>query len=393
MINDLTYILIIVILSATASVFFYANPAREKTQFTISLSYFSAFFGLSAIAFSSFTLPNNSLKLAAIFTTNFVFVSAFLCLMRGFKQRNNPEHELLFKTKEFWFTALSPALINSILYLASPSETYIRATVLLVVLMVIVLLTIPYISNDSKQESYGEKTSKITLNITVATITGLILVLVITRNEDLYFSLLTIAYSSILVLLMGSIQTMFMSDFADLYKKESNTDFLTGLHNRRYFINSVQEFLKLSKRNDKSASLLMIDIDDFKFINDIFGHDIGDSVLQNIADVIANTIRDSDICARIGGEEFSVFMPDCDQEGACLLAERIKEKATALTTQSHICDVKVSLSIGVCEITPKDTLTETMKHADRALYFAKENGKNQVCNYDRIKSMDKPVTL
>ena len=389
-INQLTYISIIVILSVCASVFFYANPARKDEQYNKSLSYFSAFFALSALGFTSFAFSINQFKVVAIFCTNFLLVSAFFCLLHGFKQRLKQEHTLVFKTFSYWATSLSVALLNSALHLAFPEEHFARTILLLSTIIYLTLLATQHVSLKSEKQSYGEKTAQYTLYISVACLILLLAILLVTRNSLLYLSLLTVAYSAVLVLLMGSIQTMFLSDFANKFKKESNTDFLTGLYNRRYFMRTAQEFIDLSKRSNSPSCAIMLDIDDFKFINDIFGHDIGDQVLQNVAEILNSTIRETDICARIGGEEFCIFLSNTDLAGACLLAERIREKATALITPSSICDVKVSLSFGVSAVSDNNSLLDTIKHADRALYFAKENGKNQVCNYARVQHLQRP---
>jgi|GEM_PF-199492 len=158
-------------------------------------------------------------------------------------------------------------------------------------------------------------------------------------------------------------------------------DPLTKLYNRRYFANMAVHLLELAQRNSESITLLSIDIDDFKKINDTFGHDSGDKVLVTLTKYLNSSSRTSDLIARFGGEEFIVLLPKTDIYGAEILAEKIRFGIESLSVdidESH--SVKFTVSIGVSEInvSQQESIDFALKRADIALYRAKANGKNRV---------------
>jgi len=162
-------------------------------------------------------------------------------------------------------------------------------------------------------------------------------------------------------------------------KKLSITDPLTGLYNRRYFFDTVEDILKLSYREDKSSSFLMIDVDFFKKINDTYGHQAGDYILVELASLLENMMRKSDVLARVGGEEFGIFLFNTDKEPSKVLAEVIREKVFNKQFLYEGRNIDVSLSIGtVTSTNKKEDLKELYKIADKNLYNAKANGRNCV---------------
>lgn len=159
----------------------------------------------------------------------------------------------------------------------------------------------------------------------------------------------------------------------------ASVDALTGALNRRVFQEQVSRELAIHSRYDRHFSLLMIDIDHFKSINDSYGHATGDNVLCHIVKMIHGLLRESDIFGRLGGEEFAVAMPDCDKEDAIKTAERIRQaiaKSPIKTSEQNTC--VVTISIGVASCPPFSDLTKLLKHADQALYKAKQGGRNKV---------------
>ena len=163
----------------------------------------------------------------------------------------------------------------------------------------------------------------------------------------------------------------------------SYTDTLSGLHNRRYFMEFLQKELQRFARHGESFSLLMIDIDHFKRINDTYGHPIGDIVIQAVADVLKREVREMDFVARIGGEEFAVVLPDTEESRALEVAERIREAAE--TTEIRIPSLppfRFSLSVGIAVAEPENDIAAILRASDTALYEAKERGRNRVCFYE-----------
>lgn len=157
----------------------------------------------------------------------------------------------------------------------------------------------------------------------------------------------------------------------------ASTDTLTGLYNRRHFINLAAAEISRARRHNRSVSLMMIDADHFKDINDNHGHAVGDQALVHIANTCKRLCRESDIIGRFGGEEFLICCPDTDVSGCCELAERIKQTMPKRDEASSSLPV-FTVSIGVCQYLHGNTLDECIARADAQLYRAKKSGRNQV---------------
>ena len=164
----------------------------------------------------------------------------------------------------------------------------------------------------------------------------------------------------------------------------SQHDGLTGLYNRRVFVERLQQEVSRRNRSLKPLSLMMIDIDHFKRVNDSYGHQAGDAVLQELTSIISSQVRCSsiDICCRYGGEEFVVIMPELELHHAVSVAERLRkvtERNEFLYLEQKI-ETPVTISIGVACVAGEDDLSgdELLKKADDALYLSKKNGRNLV---------------
>ena len=159
------------------------------------------------------------------------------------------------------------------------------------------------------------------------------------------------------------------------------TDPLTGLFNRRYMERHLGTLVEKSAGRGKSLSVLILDIDYFKSVNDRFGHDAGDDVLREFADRMRTCVRGIDLACRHGGEEFVVVMPDTDLSVATMVAERIRRKIAGdpFPVQRGTRSIEVTISIGIAARTdPNEDATAFLKRADEALYRAKRDGRNRV---------------
>lgn len=164
-------------------------------------------------------------------------------------------------------------------------------------------------------------------------------------------------------------------------RKLANTDALTGIANRRHILNLGNRELSRARRYGNPLSVLMLDIDKFKSINDRWGHPSGDRVIQELANATMLLVRGQDMCGRLGGEEFALILPETDASGAAVIAERLRRTVEA----SEACRaddgtvVRFTISIGVASLTPADASFEAMlQRADKALYRAKEGGRNRL---------------
>lgn len=156
---------------------------------------------------------------------------------------------------------------------------------------------------------------------------------------------------------------------------EANTDVLTGILNRRRAMELLAREVRRSHRYHRQLSIILFDIDNFKQINDQFGHPVGDRVLQSFANLTSARVRDLDLMARTGGEEFMVIATETGGHGATELAERLR---TAVETTSFGIDQVVTASFGVSQLRPGESCATLMQRADERLYWAKRGGRNRV---------------
>lgn len=154
-------------------------------------------------------------------------------------------------------------------------------------------------------------------------------------------------------------------------------DPLTRLHNRRYFFEEAEKKFAESRGNGAPFAVGMLDIDHFKKINDTFGHDAGDKVLESLAAALHENTRGADIVARLGGEEFCIATPDTDKKGAEILFEKIRKYTESIELNYNESIIKFTVSIGVCA-GGADTLEHALKQSDEMLYVSKSQGRNRV---------------
>ena len=162
-------------------------------------------------------------------------------------------------------------------------------------------------------------------------------------------------------------------------KLEAITDPLTGLPNRRRFMEQLTVEAHRRSRSGRPVALIMADLDDFKRVNDLHGHDAGDDVLRAFAGVLRGAVRDIDTPARLGGEEFAVLLPETGGDGARMLAGRLRERLERLQIDGPAHrHVHVTASFGVASCPPAERVEDLPGEADEALYEAKHQGKNRV---------------
>ena len=174
-----------------------------------------------------------------------------------------------------------------------------------------------------------------------------------------------------------------------MYKKDSSKDFLTGLNNARKFDNLLNNAIKNAMEKGEKLSLLMIDIDFFKKVNDTYGHAGGDVVLRELGDILIKSCRSFDIVSRIGGEEFTILLLDCPEIQALRVSERVRSGVEA---HKFILDnemqINITVSIGVASY-PETTnnIEKLLESADTALYNAKRTGRNKVCSASKCSKI------
>ena len=181
---------------------------------------------------------------------------------------------------------------------------------------------------------------------------------------------LTLVIAIVLIRIIGS--------YNKRLEQLATIDELTKLANRRNFNESFSNQIKYSKRLKKPLSLLFIDIDDFKNINDELGHNLGDEVLKTFARILQNNARETDLIARWGGEEFVIAFVDTSKETSLLLANKISEATQNSLTLHSLINRKLTVSIGITELKNDDSIDTIITRADNAMYISKTKGKNRV---------------
>lgn len=155
-------------------------------------------------------------------------------------------------------------------------------------------------------------------------------------------------------------------------------DPLTGMRNRATLDDELAREIKLSVRHNQDLSLVILDLDDFKVINDTYGHLAGDLVLKNVATTIRSLVRETDLVYRFGGEEFLTILSNTKLDGAKIMGERLRAALESSNQDYQNQRLKVTASIGIATLEPGDSLSSFLDRADQALYRAKAGGKNQV---------------
>lgn len=166
----------------------------------------------------------------------------------------------------------------------------------------------------------------------------------------------------------------------ELYKM-AVVDAVTNVHNRRYLLERLKEEFSHARRMRKPLSLIMLDIDHFKNVNDTYGHLAGDLVLHQVAQRLQGGIRAEDLLARYGGEEFAILQRDADAAGAALLAERLRDAVAATPVVFEQAPIPITVSLGVATFVPErlfESIEAFIQCADDALYQSKQNGRNRV---------------
>lgn len=173
-----------------------------------------------------------------------------------------------------------------------------------------------------------------------------------------------------------------MRDSNQRLRHLASHDPLTDLLNAGAYYASCDQMIHFANRHQQAFSVLFVDLDHFKKINDTYGHEAGDIVLKSVATTLQKSVRQSDVIGRIGGEEFSILLPDTDTVGAVKLAEHIRLEIERLMHEIGALRIKVTASIGVASCAHHGELMATIqKQADQAIYEAKQQGRNRVSTF------------
>jgi len=180
-----------------------------------------------------------------------------------------------------------------------------------------------------------------------------------------------------------------------ILKSQADTDSLTKLTNRRSFFVKAEGCLELMRRHKEHFSVLMVDIDHFKTINDAYGHQAGDYILVEVSKILTNNVRTNDVLARIGGEEFTIALPYSNRLASIVMAERLRSAISSAKFIYADKQINVTISLGVASLDKDDeesrSVDELLAMADRRLYTAKRKGRNRLCASDDDRELEEIV--
>ncbi|MFA6063792.1 MAG: GGDEF domain-containing protein [Gallionella sp.] len=242
-------------------------------------------------------------------------------------------------------------------------------------------------SNNSQKTGFNRK--KLVIWITVvsvfASLIPTILVLILlNRSLDPWNLMMAVLLPALIAPSASWYITGLMAEMDRLkgeMQKMATYDSLTGVMVRGAFVSSSSQICKLANRNAKQVSVLFIDIDNFKQINDSFGHGGGDEVLKSFGNIIRQCLRNSDLAGRMGGEEFVLTLPETNMQGALHIAGKISEMVRECEVTTDNGMVNYSISVGVASQEAEANFEQLLSQADDAMYQAKYAGKDQVVTY------------
>ena len=210
----------------------------------------------------------------------------------------------------------------------------------------------------------------------------IIIISLINENIQLAYTMVTVGnYAGFFLVVIGFLSLTLINEHKKLALLATE-DALTGMNNRRGLQVMLDLIVPQANRESKCLSVITIDIDFFKKINDTYGHDGGDRVLQEFAKLIKKAHRGSDVSCRFGGEEFVLVLPDTNKEGADLMAEKLRSKTEEYDIDIENKKINITASFGVATRCSNIDIDAMMKDADKALYSAKFSGRNKVCHID-----------
>ncbi len=353
------FLLVVSLIASTVTIVILKNLTFENKQ---ALFYFSGFFWLIFLG-----------TILWGFLTNFCYLLAVHFMLIGYLNR----YSLKLSNTSKGFLILQWIIFTFIQLANTEPNNHIRIIDTHINMGIITFIITILIYKNGNMKNMGEKIAL--LNAALFTIILLLyspFLLSFYDFQDYMFQVLII-FTFIPMLFYSSLMVSYLNDQIIKNYNESITDSMTGLFNRRYFMEQSARLLSLSNRQNTSSPIMMCDIDKFKNINDTYGHDVGDKAIIEFSNVLQRTIRQEDLVARFGGEEFVILMPTTSLQEAQSLAERLRTATENISIEIGEKKISFTASFGISD-TSLSSIEEGIKLADEALYRAKNSGRNKV---------------
>ena len=368
-IQEPSVIFLTMIITLTCGIFiWFATPKSELTH-SRQVRYFASFFFFMSFGWYLMLVRARAGTDLNIFVTNLTTYLSFFLLYNGFRVRvGKKEVPLLVVT----FSVLLIAAVK-LWFLGGPEDFVIRIFVTMVAIMILAVSIILLVKDDIDSKGKLATIFSFILAITIV-VSGVISFVL---GLKISYEIMVYSYCVFYVTLFGSISSLMLSDEVIKHHNEAITDELTGLHNRRFFIEQGNKLLSSARRHDFPMTLILCDIDKFKLINDRYGHSTGDLAIKSITNVLNQSVRQEDILARFGGEEFIALLPQTPLEGGLEVAERMRKLTEEISFKRGKTELDMTASFGVAAFGEGDLETNIIR-VDKALYKAKKNGRNRV---------------
>ncbi|MBT1452045.1 GGDEF domain-containing protein [Glaciecola sp. XM2] len=377
-IANINYLFIIFIMNLVGVAYFYVSPARRVAELTPSVNSFMTMFAVIAAAFAVFALRALIPIWISLTLANGLFLLSAYCAKRGFVYRSGHSPPQLLKDREVWVNISILTIVNTGIFYLWIDNFAIRATITSVYIAYVFYSSINKIPKNPQDKSDGEKIAQFAIYVTVFFTPLSATFHWFDQSYFVYMSTLMFTQAIAVTSLLGAFLSLLTSDLIEEHYHNSVIDPLTGVYNRRFFNDKASKLLGFSRKTDNSHGVIVTDIDDFKDINDKYGHAAGDEALVKFAKIISQTVRSSDVVARFGGEEFVILLPSSSQDETAMLAKRLCEEISNCVIATTAGDVSITASFGVSMVKEPNQLQASLEIADAAMYKAKGAGKNRV---------------
>lgn len=354
---------------------------RQYRQRFDGIGYWLVDFSLQFFALILLSFRNLIPDFFSVLVSNVMIISGLIFLLFGFEKFLSARISHILN-----YAILSAYIIaHTSLSLVNPDLTMRKVVFSLVTMLIFIQCLELLIRREIRaQQIHSIGVGLICAGLILSSLARIIIALVVPPDQSFFESnifdtAVLLAYQVLHIALIFSLTLMITRRLSNQLEDLAMKDGLTGLINRRYFFIRGLDEVKRTIRYKCPLSVIMLDIDLFKKINDSFGHEAGDKVLMYIASIMQRNIREVDIAARLGGEEFAILVPNTTAEDALVLAERLRHEIETTSSDSLAGKVNVTASIGVASFTEEMTdLDALLRDADTAMYQAKSRGRNRV---------------
>jgi len=375
---QLALTVVTICVSLVAALFMLANPVAKTKRAKLINRYFAASFFIVCAGAGFFLLRPMINEFVSVFLSNLLLLTGLYCLKYGLLWRRGHSQHLI-RNKEARHHILLFVLSQLLLLWAVDISQLWRSLNLASNAIALMLFSLPLINLSRTQSAlFGERYTSYSLYFLTACFAAVPIVYLLSNNLAQFQAwILTLHLVGLFVTFAG-LQCLLMSDAIEEHYQTSIRDPLTGIFNRRYFFQQVKEVAAMQKPGSVN-SVILVDIDHFKDINETHGHDIGDAVIANFAHLLTDLTGNMGLVSRFAGEEFALLLRQQPLSGAMKFADQLRHACQSIEVPTDRGQIKLTASFGVAEIWDMPAIDLTIKLADDALIAAKAAGRNRVC--------------